>query len=346
MWTMWTPPPDRKMSIEYPENLDEWRDHIAGLSGDPLRSKAIAANSYRFVQTLQEEGYGPQDIDAIFKMIARQFVATGQEPTSMGYVDYRQIVIHDPELNSLYESLDDGDDMTRQRLTATLAHKWGPTMTPDETVAKIALSDTAKADRLDVSKVAGRAPSGMYGYPKKIEARCLAAQRKMKKAAIGIIKNAYQKDAKVIDFLMTHKKRAKSTPARVLLAAMKEAHSVFASMGIQGGRVDKEAGRTRYGLYGFRARTAALGLSACQQMREQAGIIAADLHARKAKQYERITGFLDAHSKKARCGYTRMLRLAYPDQSMKLASGEPVPVYREGTDGTPDTVDGWLTWED
>ena len=163
----------------------------------------------------------------------------------------------------------------------------------------------------------------------------------MKRAAISIVKNAYQKDAKVIEFLLVHQKRAKSTPARVLLAAMKEAHTVFASMGITGGKLEKEAGRTKYGLYGHRVRTAALGLSACQQMREQAGMIASSLHARKASLYERITGYFDQHSKKAKCGYSKMLRMAYPDQGMRLASeGRPVMSAE-----APETVEGWLTWE-
>jgi len=337
------------MSVEYPETVDEWREHIAGLRGETLRSKAIAANSYRFVQTLQSEGFGPVQIHEVFKAIARQFVATGQEPTSMGYVDYRKIAESDPELNALYQTLDDGDDMARQRLTSTLAHKWGATMTDATQVAGITLSKTASAEAVDVmEKEAARAPSGLYGYPKQIEATCTSAQRKMKRAAISIIKNAYQKDAKVIEFLVAHQNRAKSTPARVLLAAMKEAHTVFASMGVTGGKIEKEAGRPRYGLYGHRARTAALGLTACQQMREQAGIIASDLHMRKAALYERITGFFDAHSKKAKCGYSRMLRMAYPDQSMRLAAPqEPdgTPVVHIGSDGTPESVEGWLTWD-
>lgn len=338
------------MSAEYPKTVEEWQDHIAGLDGSALRSKAIAANSYRFVQTLQGDGMGPVQINEVFKALARQFVATGQEPTSMGYVDYRRIVESDPELNSLYETLDDGDaEMTRQRLTATLAHKWGATMTDAEQVGEIALSKTASAEAVSVTdKTAGRVPGGLYGYPKMIEAGCLSAQRKMKRAAFSVIKNAYQKDARVIDFLVAHQKRAKSTPARVLLAAMKEAHSVFASMGITGGKVEKEAGKTRYGLYGYRVRTAALGLTACQQMREQAGMIASDLHMRKAAMYDRITGFFDQHSKKAKCGYSKMLRTAYPESSMRLASTEasPEPEGRPVTSsGAPETVEGWLTWE-
>lgn len=306
------------MSIEHPDNLAEWQDHIAGLEGETLRNKAIAANSYRFVQTLQEDGFSAQDIGEVLRMIARQFVVTGQEPVQDGYVDYKALIAEDPELNALYETLDDEDPMAnRQRLTQTLPHKWGGTM-------------VEKAQ----DKTAARAPEGLYGYPKAIQAACESASRKLKKAAITIAKNAYQKDAKVIEFLTAHNKRAQSTPARVLLAALKESAPVLASMGVKGGVPEKTAGRARYGLYGFKARTAALGLGACSQLRSHAGLIASDLHTRKATMHERLTGFFDTHAKKARCGYSRMLRMAYPDASMKLASSEP------------ETVDDWLAWDE
>jgi len=303
------------MSIEHPDNLAEWQDHIAGLEGETLRNKAIAANSYRFVQILQEDGFSSQDIGEVLRMIARQFVVTGQEPVQDGYVDYKALIAEDPELNTLYETLDDEDPMAnRQRLTQTLPHRWGGTM---------------------VDKTAARAPGGLYGYPKAVQAACESAGRKLKRAAITIAKNAYQKDAAVIEFLSAHNKRAKSTPARVLLAALKESAPVLASMGVKGGSPEKTAGRARYGLYGFKARTAALGLGACSQLRSHAGMIASDLHMRKAAMHERLTGFFDTHAKKAKCGYSRMLHLAYPEAGMKLASASD-----------PQNVDDWLTWED
>lgn len=329
------------MSIEYPENLDEWRDHIAGLEGEPLRSKAIAASSFKFVQLLQGDGFSAPDIGEVLQMIARQFVATGQEPTSGGYVDYRALIAQDPELNALYETLDDEDTTmaNRQRLTQTLAHKWGSTMIDDAPVSQIKLSTEASAEKVEVTdgidKTAARVPSGLYGYPKTIQSSCEVSVRKLKRVALSIVKNAYQKDAKVIEFLMAHDKRAKSTPARVLIAAMKEGHSVFSSMGVVGGH-PKDAAKSRYGLYGYKSRTAALGLTACSQLREAAGMVSSDLHIRQAAMHERITGFFTQHAKQAKCGYSRMLHVAYPDASMKLAS--------TGADA-PKTVDDWLIWE-
>jgi len=188
--------------------------------------------------------------------------------------------------------------MSRSRLTdpSRIENKWGQTL----------------------GKKAARAPSGLYGYPKSIQASCEASVRKLRKAALKIVKAAYQKDAKVADFLEVHAKRNKSVPAKVLLATLNEARPVFGKFGVEGG---KTAARGRYGLYGYPARTASLGVQACAQFREAAGHIASDLHRRKAAKYERITGFLQSHWKQGKCGYSRLLHASYPDASMRLASG-------------------------
>jgi len=51
-----------------PESTEEWAEYIAGLSGEELWSKAVAANSLTFVQDLQEEGKSAKDITDIFIM--------------------------------------------------------------------------------------------------------------------------------------------------------------------------------------------------------------------------------------------------------------------------------------
>ena len=92
-------------------------------------------------------------------------------------------------------------------------------------------------------------------------------------------------------------------------------------------------------MYGYRAKTASLGINACAQIRETAGRIAADLHRRRAEQHEKITGFLSAHRKQGRCMYARMLGSCYPDADMRLAAA---PAQQEKV---PGSVDEWLTWE-
>lgn len=176
------------------------------------------------------------------------------------------------------------------------------------------------------SKTAAKAPTGLYGYTKAIQGDCEAAARRLAKVAYRAAKAAYDKDPEVVDFLTAHLKRDRSVSARTLLSAMRE-------IGPKIGRtasVDRVAG-VEYGLYGFRAKTADLGLDACREVRGAAGRIAADLHRRRAEHHEKITGFLKAHSKQARCAYSGLLHSCYPDATMKLAS---VP--------EPMTVEGWL----
>ena len=95
----------------------------------------------------------------------------------------------------------------------------------------------------------------------------------------------------------------------------------------------KKAKSREYGMYGFQARTANLGLSACMEVKEQAGRVAARLHGRKASQHEKLTGFLKTHGKEARCLYSRLLLQSYPDSDRRCASAPPT------------TVAGWLAMD-
>jgi len=179
------------------------------------------------------------------------------------------------------------------------------------------------------------AASGLYGFNKATENACESASRKLAKAALRIAKDAFAKDAEVVPFLQAHVKREGSRSAKVLLAAMKEIGPKVASE-MRGGR-PKEAGEAVYGLYGFKARTADLGLQACTEIRAAAGRIAADLHHRKADSYEKITGFLKQHSREGKSAYAGMLLSCYPDAEMRLASTRSA---------APSSVGGWLEWED
>jgi hypothetical protein len=208
--------------------------------------------------------------------------------------------------------------MTRQRLTwdqDELRKKWG--MTLDETI------------ELRKKEAAGRMPSGLYGYTKAVQDMCEVANRRIAKYAVLGIKRAAQKDPRVLDFLGAHAKRAKSLPARILLASYKGSLPKLAA-------VEKEA--KHYGAYGYPAKTANLGFNLCSQMREHAGVVAADLHHRKAAMHANITGFLGAHGKQGKSGTSKLLLSVYPDEAMsfgKWASGET----------HPQSVDDWLAWE-
>jgi hypothetical protein len=167
------------------------------------------------------------------------------------------------------------------------------------------------------NKTAARAPSGLYGYTKKVQADCETCVRKLDRHATSLVRSAYSKDERIVAFLQTHSKRAKSSSARVLLAALKASAPKIAG---KGGKV---AASKTYGLYGFPSNTVKLGLAMCSQLREQAGLLTASLHARRVAKHARITSFLKDHSKKARCYSARMLLAGYPDADAKYASAVP-----------------------
>jgi hypothetical protein len=96
---------------------------------------------------------------------------------------------------------------------------------------------------------------------------------------------------------------------------------------------DKEA--RRHGLYGFHDKVATLGLTACSEVRAEAGRIAADLHGRRTAQHKSITAFLDTHCKTANCKYSRLLHASYPEENARVASNT-----------TPRTVQAWLEWDE
>lgn len=179
-------------------------------------------------------------------------------------------------------------------------------------------TDTVPRQRL--TRTAATAPTGLYGSTKGVQRAAEAASRKLARHALKVAKRAFAKDEQVVPFLQAHLKRNGSKSAGVLLAAMKEIGPKLASE-MRGG-VPKEAGTTEYGLYGYKARTADLGLDACKEVRSHAGRISADLHRRKADAHAALTGFFKEHSKQAKCAYAGMLLSCYPDASMRVAAGD------------------------
>jgi len=205
------------------------------------------------------------------------------------------------------------------------------------------------------------AATGLYGFTKAVQSSCESCTRRLAKTAVRLARTAYMKDNDVVGFLQTHAKRGRSESARILLAAMREigpkvAHVPPAlqerrAVALQsrlkaGGRtaVDmliREAGAPEMGMYGFKARTADLGLDACRDLRSTAGRLASELHSRHSDSHEKITGFLREHAKQAKCLYSRMILSCYPDAPVEaLAAPEPE------TPKTATGPDSWLAWED
>lgn len=88
----------------------------------------------------------------------------------------------------------------------------------------------------------------------------------------------------------------------------------------EGVKLAKTAGAPEYGLYGYKAKTADLGLDSCKEVRTAAGRITADLHRRKGDLHEKLTGFWKEHAKQAKCAYAGMLLSCYPEAGMKFAA--------------------------
>lgn len=172
-----------------------------------------------------------------------------------------------------------------------------------------------------------RTAEGLYGYARLVQACCEVSTKRLNIRARDLMKKAVRRDESVLAFLQQHVRKGRDLSARVLLSAYRESLPKLASTPVT-------AAAPKLGMYGFPVRTAALGLQLCASVRESAGIIAADLHRRKATLHPKITGFLDAHSKTAKCGASRLIWSCYPDAGFK---------FRRRV-ATPETVEGWLGW--
>ena len=69
---------------------------LNGLSGAPLRDKAIAANNIRFVESLLQAGLSPLQVEALFRAIAERLVEDGQRPPTLGLYNYAHLLLQDP----------------------------------------------------------------------------------------------------------------------------------------------------------------------------------------------------------------------------------------------------------
>ena len=187
------------------------------------------------------------------------------------------------------------------------------------------------------------AASGLYGFTKGVQKDCESAIRKVSKTAARIAKQLWAKDQGVCAFLNTHAKRSKSLSAKVILTAMKELGPKVASFhqlrratySPHFQPIEKMAGKSGYGMYGFKSKTAQLGLNACSQLKGEVGEISSDLHKRRTAKRENIIGFLSDHKKLGKCIYSKLILSTYPDENTKFASREFIP----------DTVQGWIEWE-
>lgn len=67
--------------------LTEWRMYIESLTGSEVRSKAIAANSQRFVDLLRAEGRSMDEVRVILEFFVLRMLACGQKIPMGGAFD-------------------------------------------------------------------------------------------------------------------------------------------------------------------------------------------------------------------------------------------------------------------
>jgi len=202
---------------------------------------------------------------------------------------------------------------TTKKATVGLGH-WGPTL--------------AELAELAASRREARVSSGLYGYAKSVQASCEVAVGRLNRRARALVKRAVDRDPAVVGFLQVHARRGPSSSARALLGAYTSALPRLAAE-------EKEAAATRLGMYGYPAKTARLGLSTCLALREEAGILAADLHARRVAVYEKITGFLGEHAKTAGCVASDLILSCYPEAGFKFRRASEMGGH----------VGDWIAWD-
>lgn len=186
---------------------------------------------------------------------------------------------------------------------------------PSAEAKKVVEAHYAKALR---GKTAAVTAGGKYGFTKSTESACTAGVNKLQKAAKRIANALYAKDEGSVGFLQKHAAKAGSKTASMLLKAMEDIGPAAML------RAGKTAGKSGNGLYGFSEKTAKLGLDACSALHHEAGVIAADLFARKGADPVKVAGYLTANAKKGKCAFSDLLAEVAPDVNAmvidKLAS--------------------------
>lgn len=164
------------------------------------------------------------------------------------------------------------------------------------------------------NRTAAVTAGGKWGFTKGTESACTAGVNKLSKAASRIANALYAKDEGSVGFLQKHSAKAGSKTASMLLKAMEDI-GPMAALAKNG----KTAGKSGNGLYGFSEKTAKLGLDACSALHHEAGVIAADLFARKGADPVKVAGYLTANAKKGKCAFSDLLAEVAPDVAVEVS---------------------------
>jgi hypothetical protein len=87
------------MSKTKPKSMNEWAAHIAELTGEALCSKARAANNIDFVEARIDEGYSPDEVEALFVLLAKQLRRTDNMLPDAGLYSYSRMADQRPPID-------------------------------------------------------------------------------------------------------------------------------------------------------------------------------------------------------------------------------------------------------
>lgn len=83
------------MAEDKPETLREWREYISNIDDDEIVYKARAANKWKFVEGMKEEGFTSEEVTNILYMFAKELQERDKMVTGVDgnqYLSFRKLL--------------------------------------------------------------------------------------------------------------------------------------------------------------------------------------------------------------------------------------------------------------
>jgi hypothetical protein len=305
-------PEFKEMNEDPPASVVKVREEMQKKAGSPLLATETFAE---MLKTTKFEKGKSMTVDEVAAVVGPEFKEMNEDPPA-SVVKLREEMSKTAAINwtsvatSLLKAskgLTEDDLHYRAYLRAIISDD---SATAKHLVSKFKGAEKARDELIDEAgkgKTAAVLASGKYGFTKGTESACTAGVNKLQKAAKRIANALYAKDEGSVGFLQKHAAKGGSKTASMLLKAMEDIGPAAML------RAGKTAGKSGNGLYGFSEKTAKLGLDACSALHHEAGMIAADLFARKGADPVKVAGYLTANAKKGKCAFSDLLAEVAPD---------------------------------
>ena len=310
-------PEFKEMNEDPPASVVKVREEMQKKAGSPLLATETFAE---MLKTTKFEKGKSMTVDEVAAVVGPEFKEMNEDPPA-SVVKLREEMSKTAAINwtsvatSLLKAskgLTEDDLHYRAYLRAIISDD---SATAKHLVSKFKGAEKARDELIDEAgkgKTAAVLASGKYGFTKGTESACTAGVNKLQKAAKRIANALYAKDEGSVGFLQKHAAKGGSKTASMLLKAMEDIGPAAML------RAGKTAGKSGNGLYGFSEKTAKLGLDACSALHHEAGVIAADLFARKGADPVKVAGYLTANAKKGKCAFSAMLAEVAPDVAVEV----------------------------